>query len=93
MGLIAQRRLPIQRPGQSQRTLAHLNQRGRKDVLFRRSAIDVVGWSGPRLTSEAALRCALVAISVTMGTAQAFAQCTEHQKLTASDAAAGDEFG
>ena len=39
------------------------------------------------------LRCALVAMIVATGAGQAFAECTELQKLTASDAAASDGFG
>ena len=46
-----------------------------------------------RIRQHSSLRCAWVALVVGMGAAQALAQCTEQQKLTASDAAGGDEFG
>ena len=51
------------------------------------------GRKGYRVRLHSGLRCALVAMIVGLSAAQAPAQCTEQQKLTASDAAADDAFG
>lgn len=54
--LMAHRRLPIPKPGQSERAMEHLNRRGRKDMQFERSAIDVTGRLARRVSRRAGKR-------------------------------------
>ncbi len=56
-------------------------------------SVKIGGISGYRIRKHAGLRCALAAFVLVIGSAQAFAQCLEERKLTASDMAGADQFG